>query len=198
MLPMDPTPILNGSAKFGAVTWLAVVGFLILATFVFFLLRAMVRQNREAVADRVRAVDKFIAYVEKKSGEDFDRVEKLTELHANTVKAVDRVSDALGKVCLDSEANQAANASAMASISTALEASQKANSMAMSAITSSNEANQKAVLSAIDVMQREHEACLRATSLVCSNFGLAGAVPEGKPGGGRNVRRTKGAQGAGG
>lgn len=154
--------------------YIAVVIVLILAAVVFFLLRSMVRQNRDAVKEWVRISENYIAYVEKKSGEDSDRQEKFMELHANTVKAVDRVSEALGKLCGDSDANQRANSSAMA------------------AITASNENSQRAVMSAIDIIQREHKACLESTSLVCANFGLVKATK------GRNIRRTRVAKSAGG
>jgi len=180
MLPIDPTPVINGASKFGAITYISVLILIILAAVVFFLLKSMVRQNRDAVTDRVRTVDGYVAYVEKKSREGSEIQEKLMELHANTVKAVDRVSEALGKLCGDSDANQRANSSAMA------------------AITASNESNQKSVISAIDIMQREHRACLESTSLVCSNFGLVKAVSGGKSGRGKNIRRTRVAKSASG
>lgn len=172
MLPIDPTPVISGASRFGAVTYIAVLIVIGLIAVVFFLLKSMVRQNRDAVTDRVRTVDGYVAYVEKKSKESSEIQEKLMELHANTVKAVDWVSEALGKLCGDSDANQRANGSAMA------------------AIIASNESNQKSVLSAIDIMQREHRACLESTSLVCSKFGLV------KAGRGRNIRRTRVAKSA--
>lgn len=180
MIPIDPTPVINGASKFGAATYIAVLIVTGLIAVVFFLLKSMVRQNRDAVNDRVRAVDGYVAYVEKKSREDSERQEKFLELHGTTIRSMDRVSDALGKLCGDSDANR------------------KANGAAMAAITASNESSQRAALSAIDIIQREHQACLASTSLVCANFGLVKAGPGAGSGRGRNIRRKKVAESAGG